>query len=384
MVATALDRPLDGQPLETLAQGRRRVTVIVPDATRRAGLPDVLPQVLQRLDRGGAGSSPMNVLVACGTHPPAGAEGLSRLVGPLPAGVRVLQHDSRDDDSLVAVGELRPGLPLRLHRTAVDCDLLVTVGTVRHHYFAGFGGGPKMVFPGVGGYQEIQANHSLVLRRTNGGWERHPKCEPGVLDGNPVAEEIACAVDLRPPELALCLVEDGAGGVAWAGSGTWRTAFAAAVDRVRGWFEIERAGAFELMVACGGGSPSDETLIQAHKGLDAACRFLKPGGEILYLASLEGGAGSSAMEEFLADPRPAVIQRKLGEGWVQYGHTTLRVVEKTSAYRVRLHTRLDRALAERLGFESVADPAAVVEAWREEFPGTTVGVMASGAVYPST
>jgi nickel-dependent lactate racemase len=384
VVAGALDRPLDGQPLETLAQGRRQATVIVPDATRRAALPEVLPQVLRRLERGGVRTSSINILVACGTHPPADPESLRQLLGPLPPEVRVLQHDSRDEGALVAVGELRPGLPLRLHREVVNCDLLVTVGTVRHHYFAGFGGGPKMVFPGVGGHQEIQANHSLVLRRTNGEWERHPKCEPGVIDGNPVAEEIARAVDLRPPELALCLVEDGFGEVAWAESGTWRTAFTAAVDRVRGWYEIPRPSPFDLMVACGGGSPADQTLIQAHKGLDAACRFLAPGGKILYLASLEGGAGSEAMEEFLADPRPEVILRKLGESWVQYGHTTLRLVEKTSAYTVHLHAHLDHALAERLGFDCVADPAAVVGAWREEFPGATVGVMASGAVYPST
>ena len=105
---------------------------------------------------------------------------------------------------------------------------------------------------------------------------------------------------------------------------------------------------------------------------------------MLFLASLEGGGGSDAMEDFLADPRPASILRRLGEGWVQYGHTTLRLVDKTSAFRVRLHSHLASALAERLGFETVPDPAAVVEAWRQKRPGATVGVMASGAVYPST
>ncbi len=384
VVAQALDRPLDGRPLGELAQGCRRVTLIVPDATRRANLPVVLPQVLERLARGGVNPSSITIVVACGTHPPGGREGLRELVGPLPEGIHILEHDSRDDSTLQTVGNLRPGMPLRLHREAVECDLLVTVGAVRHHYFAGFGGGPKMVFPGVGGHREIQSNHSLVLRRSSGEWERHPRCEPGVLDGNPVAEEIARAADMRPPDLALCMVENGAGIVVWAGSGPWRASFGAAVELVRNWFEVPHKGAFALMVACGGGAPSDHTLIQAHKGLDAACRFLAPGGEILYLASLEGGSGSQAMAEFLADPRPDAILRRLSGAWVQYGHTTLRLVEKTSAFRVRLHSRLDRAVAESLGFEPVADPAEVVEQWRQKFAGATVGVMAAGAVYPSS
>ncbi len=133
-----------------------------------------------------------------------------------------------------------------------------------------------MVFPGIAGYEEIQANHSLVLRRSEGHLERHPECEPGVLDGNPVAEEIARGADLRAPDLAVCLVPGRDGGVAWAGAGPWRVAFEAAVAQVREWFELpgER---FDHVVACGGGRPGDSTLIQAHKGLDAACRFANPG-----------------------------------------------------------------------------------------------------------
>jgi hypothetical protein len=124
----------------------------------------------------------------------------------------------------------------------------------------------------------------------------------------------------------------------------------------------------------------DETLIQAHKALDAACRFLAPGGEILFVAAMEDGSGSSDMEPFLADPRPQAILERLGRSWVQYGHTTLRIVEKTALFRVHLVSRLDPVLAERLGFLPVRSADEVIEGWRERFPGATVGVM-SGVVY---
>jgi len=294
-----------------------------------------------------------------------------------------VQNDSRDRGVLVDVGELRRGVPLRLHRSAVEAGLLVTVGTVRHHYFAGFGGGPKMVFPGVAGHEEIQANHSLVLTRGDDGrGVRHPACEPGRLAGNPVAEEITRAAEAHPPGMSVCLVEGQAGETAWAAAGPWRESFEAAVDQARLWYEVPSNQLFEAMVASGGGSPSDSSLIQAHKGLDAACRFLAPGGRLLYVAAIDHGAGSDAMLPFLERPDPDQILDRLDRGWVQYGHTTLRLVEKTRRHRVALYSQLDPSLAARLGFEPVEAVDEVIESWRREIPGVTVGVMASGAVYP--
>jgi hypothetical protein len=59
-------------------------------------------------------------------------------------------------------------------------------------------------------------------------------------------------------------------------------------------------------------------------------------------------------------------------------------MEKTSRYRVRLHSHLDHDLARKLGFEPVSDPETVIEEWRRDHPGKNVGVMAGAAVYPSS
>jgi nickel-dependent lactate racemase len=383
MVGNAIDQPVSGASLGDRAKGRTSATIIVPDTTRKLPLREILPVILQNLVGAGIRDSKITILIACGTHPGVGAGETRALIGELPAGISVVEHDSRSANELVTVGELRPGIPLRLNRAAIETDLLITVGAIRHHYFAGFGGGPKMVFPGVAGHDEIQANHSLVLATGDDGSRiRDPRCEPGILDGNPVAEEIARAADIRPPDMAICLLEGGHGTPAWVGAGPWRPSFDAAVARARSWFEIDGAGPFDFMVASGGGAPTDSTLIQAHKGLDAACRFLAPGGRLLYVAAIDRGAGSEAMLPFLQDPDPEAILARLAETWVQYGHTTLRLLEKTSRFEVALHSRLEPDVARRLGFEPVLAVQDVINAWREESPGATIGVMASGAVYP--
>jgi nickel-dependent lactate racemase len=377
----ALDHPAGTAPLEALARGRGRVTVLVPDGTRKAALPEVLPCVLERLKRGGVEPGLITVLVACGTHPPVDKQSLARLLGPLPPAVRVIQHDARDEDSLVSVGTLASGLPLRLHRAAVETELLLAVSTVQHHYFAGFGGGPKLVFPGVAGYAETQKNHSRVIDLASDPPRRHPDCEPGVLEGNPVAEEIMAAAHLRPPDFVLLLVLGEDDAPAWAAGGPLDPTFRLACAKVREWFEV-KAGPFSKVIVAAGGFPTDHTLIQAHKALDAACRFAKPDAEVLFVAACDGGPGSPAMEPFLADPRAGAILARLAEEYVQYGHTTLRLVEKTSAFRVSTKTEFPVKVAERLGLRPVVAISEVLERWREEDPHGVVGLIAGSPVYP--
>ena len=131
-----------------------------------------------------------------------------------------------------------------------------------------------------------------------------------------------------------------------------------------------------------GGYPTDHTLIQAHKALDAACRFAAPDAEVLFVAACDGGPGSPEMEPFLADPSVSAIVARLGDGYVQYGHTTLRLIEKTGAFRVLAKTELPGELAERVGLTPITEIAHVLGRWREEDPHGVVGLMPGAAVYP--
>ncbi len=142
------------------------------------------------------------------------------------------------------------------------------------------------------------------------------------------------------------------------------------------------AGPFHRIVVSAGGFPTDHTLIQAHKALDAACRFAEADAEVLFVAACDGGPGSPAMEPFLADPRTAAIIARLSESYVQYGHTTLRLVEKTGRFRVLTKTELAPALAERLGMRPIRDVQAELDRWRDEAPHEAIGVIAGPLVYP--
>ncbi|MDW7967122.1 MAG: lactate racemase domain-containing protein [Thermoanaerobaculum sp.] len=378
----AFSAPAVGPVLVDVARGKGAAVILVPDTTRRVPLPAVLPLVLAELARAGIAAHRVTVLVASGTHPPVEEALLRNHLGPLPPGVEVIQHQARREEDLVPVGKLEDGTPVRLHRRVVETPCLLSVFTVQHHYFAGFGGGPKLVFPGVAGYEEIQRNHSRVMDLGVEPPRLHPCCQPGVLENNPVAEEIRQVARLRPVDWSLAMVLDQQGVVAWADAGEGEAVWLAAVEQVRQWYEVAAETVSRIVVSAGG-YPSDFTLIQAHKALDAASRWLVPGGEMLFVADLGGGPGSPAMEPFLDDPRPEAIARKLRDRYVQYGHTTWRIVDKSHRFRIFLYSRLSRHLVRSLGFLPVEEPQEVVERWRAEGSEKLVGVMPGAPVYPA-
>jgi hypothetical protein len=136
------------------------------------------------------------------------------------------------------------------------------------------------------------------------------------------------------------------------------------------------------VIVAAGGYPTDHTLIQAHKALDAACRFAAPDAEVLFVAACDGGPGSPDIEPFLADPRVSAIVARLAGGYVQYGHTALRLIEKTGAFRVLAKTELPGDLSARLGLRGVTDVHEVLDWWREQAPQEPIGLMIGPVVYP--
>ena len=103
---------------------------------------------------------------------------------------------------------------------------------------------------------------------------------------------------------------------------------------------------------------------------------------MLFAAELGDGAGSPAMAPFLDDPRPEAVAARLSEQYVQYGHTALRIVDKTTRFRVHLKSALDPEVARRLGFIPVDDLDEVVERWRGEADRGRVAVMPEAPVWP--
>ena len=179
----ALDQPIGSPPLEELASRANNAVVVFDDITRPTPTHIAFPEVLNRLNRGGILDTRITAICATGTHPSPDEAGLKQKLGMeayqrlYP---RVICHDATSREN-VLVGRTSRGTPVEINPFVANADLVVGIGACFPHGWAGFGGGSKIIMPGVCGIQSIAAHHFT--------WFRNLHTHTGRVEGNLFYEE---------------------------------------------------------------------------------------------------------------------------------------------------------------------------------------------------
>jgi len=273
----ALRHPIGARPLHEVTSARSRAVIIVSDASRdepRAALYAAARRELAALP-----DERITLAVANGTHDPGPLDRLG-----LPPEVlsrhRVVNHDSRDEGSMVEVGRTSRGTRLRVHRCLVEADVLVSTGRVKPHYFAGYGGGAKGIFPGLGHNDDIRQNHRL---------KADPASSLGRADQNPCREDLEEAVRRLGRDTFLLNVVEAGGTITAAVAGDVVLAHREGVRRLKPWVEAPAAPADVVIVSAP--LPVSGSLYQASKLVPPAGILLKDGGVVIVAAECPDGTG---------------------------------------------------------------------------------------------
>jgi len=378
----AVSKPVGTRPLADLARSAGRAVVIVDDLTRPTPVPALLRVVLSRLESAGLSRQRISVVIAAGTHAPMGPEELeARLGAKVAAGYRVIQHEARSE-GLVPVR--LPGDPrvIRIHPEVAGADLRVGISSILPHPMAGYGGGPKILMPGVCDFEAIRDHHMKHLL--------HPGARAGVTRGNPFHEDcmkVARAIGL---DFSVNCVYDPKGRVTRILGGSLEEAFAEAVAACR-----DSIGhRFE--------APVDVTIASAYphthghqlfKGLSAPDAVTKPGGAILLLAP----AAAPVHPDFLAslqeverasggDPA-SYVRRALSQGkaFLPDKPIDFNMAMTTVFLRPRLRTVLvspgiSRAEAGIMGFQYASSIAEGVRSLTADYPEARVSILSCGGL----
>lgn len=171
----------------------------------------ILP-VLAELNAAGVKDENVTVIFGCGTHRPVKPEEAAKILGEEVLNrVKTESHDCKAQD-LVELGKTKThGNKVCLNRTFAEADLKVLLGDVGFHYYAGYGGGRKSVLPAVSSEETIKHNHALLL---------NANARTGVLEGNPVHEDMTEAAKLAKVDFILNVVVNSKGEIVQAFAGT--------------------------------------------------------------------------------------------------------------------------------------------------------------------
>ncbi len=306
----ALARPIGTPRLRDLARPGQRVVIVTSDGTRPCPSDRLLPSVLDELNAAGVPDADITVVMALGLHRAMTPAEIEEQVGAAALRrVTVVNHDPRD---VVALGTTTAGTPIEIFRRVVQADLRVCLGNLEFHYFAGYSGGAKAIFPGCASENAVCRNHSLMVR---------PEAAAGRIDDNPVRADLEQAASRVGIDFILNVIVDGSHRIVGAVAGEPTLAHRAGCDLVsrRGKMSIPRLA--DIVLVSAGGHPTDINLYQAQKALDNAVCAVRPGGVILLVAECPEGLGNRTFAEWMTSARtPAEILERLRREFVLGGH----------------------------------------------------------------
>ena len=186
-IRQALDDPIGSPKIEELARHGMEVVLLFDDLQRPTPVHLALPKIMDRLNHAGIPDGRITGICAGGTHSiltleqlrkKVGEEAFSRLQG------RLFAHDPHASDNVI-IGRTLRGTLVEVNRYVAFADLIIGVGECMPHPTAGFGGGYKIVMPGVCSYRSVASHHFT--------WMRHRNSKVNLLDGNSFHEEIVDA-----------------------------------------------------------------------------------------------------------------------------------------------------------------------------------------------
>jgi len=168
----SMRNPIGTKPLRKLAEGKDSAVIIFDDLTRPTKVGEIAELVLEEI-------KVEDVVFVCanGAHGTFNREDFVAKLGErIVENYPVFNHSPHQN--LDYLGETSFGNPVEINAEVMSHQLKIAIGSILPHPQFGFGGGAKIILPGVAGIRSIVYNHGIL-----GGWgyaqkfrELHPTC----------------------------------------------------------------------------------------------------------------------------------------------------------------------------------------------------------------
>jgi len=327
------------------------VAIVLADKTRLCSYRLFLPMLIKTLEESGATRDTITVYIAYGTHSRQTDNESYELYGDTYKNYHFVHHDCREDSIFVKSGKTMRGTPVYMRRDIMDSSFIISFGAISHHYFAGYGGGRKLIFPGLGKQDAIYKNHGLFLDKQNKALS--VSCLPGVLDGNRLAEDLAEYETFRPADLSIHGIIDSRGIVCDLLAGSGKEHFKKACRQHGKNCEIYSDINYDMVIASCGGYPKDINFIQSHKALHHASMFVKDKGNLVILAECSEGIGSNTFLPWFEIGTWAKAFDRLSKNYEGNGGTALSMMSKLHRINISMVTNINDVICRTIGVKKI-------------------------------
>ena len=154
----SIAKPIGMAPLKEYARGKKEVVIIFDDMSRVTRVSEIIPHVLAELAAAGIEAKHIRFIAATGCHAAMDRADFAKKLGE-DVLKRFPVYNHSPFDNCVYAGTTTRGVKVSINAEVMKCDLKIGIGSVVPHIMAGFGGGGKMILPGVAAYESILALH---------------------------------------------------------------------------------------------------------------------------------------------------------------------------------------------------------------------------------
>lgn len=207
-IRAAFNKPIGSPALGELARGRNQVAIIFDDISRPTRVADLIPYVLEELETAGISEKFVRFICATGAH---GAHTYQDFQKKLGSEIldRFPVYNHNVYENCTYVGQTSQGTKLSVNSEVMSCDLKIGIGSVVPHAQSGFGGGGKIILPGIASIESIEALHLLEIRAKEAG--QGNIVGPGNYAENPMVRDFNEAAKLVGLDFKIDTIISGQG-----------------------------------------------------------------------------------------------------------------------------------------------------------------------------
>jgi len=236
-----IDHPLEGPTLEEMARGKKQAVIVFDDMTRPTPVKDIAPHVVESLHRAGMKKDQIRFMWGLGTHGAFDMINARKKLGEeIAENYAVYNHDPFQNT--VRVGRTPRGVELWFNREFMSCDLKIGIGGITPHPHVGFGGGAKIILPGVAGLETINQFHNQLYRDQS-------RTGMGNFENNIMRAECDAAGDAVGLNFKVDCLMNRRGQIASLYAGPFRATHATGGEEGREQFAIPHVTGYDLAIS---------------------------------------------------------------------------------------------------------------------------------------
>jgi len=259
-----VSHPIEGAGLEEIAKGKKQAVIVFDDMTRPTPIKDVASCILEILHRAGMEKDHIRFIWGLGSHGTYDMINARKKLGDeIVENYAIYNHDPFQNT--VPAGRTPTGVELWFNREFMSCDLKIAIGCITPHVHVGFGGGAKLILPGVAGIETIIQFHNQ-LHRDQG------RTGLGNFENNIMRAECDAAGDIVGLDFKVDCLVNRRGQITNLYSGGFRGTHVAGAEEGKEHYGIPYTSGYDLAI-CNSYAKANEAIIALVVGL----QVLKPG-----------------------------------------------------------------------------------------------------------